>query len=105
MDDFFGGPERTKSGIQSDKLKANLMFQKLLAVDDLTGTNMNRKKCIAPSQIMEILGFIYDSILRTCRLSGKKQSEYLSRIESALSSSKVRFKFLEKLVGNLTYAA
>ena len=105
MDDFFGGPLKTKDGIKSDKLKANLMFKYLLAVGDLTGTKMNDEKCLGPARVMEILGFIYDSILKYCKLSKKKQTKYLARIEFVLNSSVVRFKFLEKFVGNLTYAA
>ena len=105
MDDFFGGPERTEDGIEPDKRKADLMFEYLLTVGDLTGAKMNKTKCHSPARIMEVLGFVYDSILKTCRLSEKKRLKYLSRIDSVLKSSKVRFKVLEKLVGNLTYAA
>ena len=105
MDDFFGGPLKTKDGIKPDKLKANLIFKYLLDVGDLTGAKMNREKCLGPARVMEILGFIYDSISRSCKLSEKKRTKYLTRIESVMNSPKVRFKFLEKLVGNLTYAA
>ena len=66
---------------------------------------MNRKKSFSPARVMEVHGFIYDLILRTCRLSKKKQLKYLSRIECILKSPKVQFKCLEKLLGNLTYAA
>ena len=105
MDDFFGGPRRTKNGILFDKRKARVMFDVLLAVGDLTGAKMNRKKCHSPARIMVILGFIYDSILKTCRLSITKQEKYIRRIDSILSATIVSFKTLEKLVGNLTYAA
>ena len=54
---------------------------------------------------MEILGFIYDSIKRLCKLSEKKQKKYLARIKDALKSSSIDIKNLEKLVGNLTYSA
>ena len=82
-----------------------MIFEWLITVGDLTGTKMNRKKCHPPARIMEVLGFIYDTILKTCRLSVKKREKYLSRIEVVLITPKVRFKDLEKLVGNLTYAA
>ena len=88
-----------------DKRKAKLLFDLLLAVGDLTGTVMNREKCHPPAQIMDILGFFYDSISRTCKLSKEKIRKYLLRIEHILKSSTVKFKHLEKLVGNLTYAA
>ena len=81
------------------------MFDLLLAVGDLTGAKMNREKCLEPAQIMVILGFVYDSISRICRLSEKKVKKYLSRIETVLNSPRVQFKQLEKLVGNLTYTA
>ena len=69
MDDFFGGPKRTNQGIMVDKRKAKLLFDLLLAVGDLTGTVMNREKCHPPARIMDTLGFCYDSISRTCKLS------------------------------------
>ena len=105
VDDFFGGPKRSKNGISGDKRKADLMFEELLAVGDLTGAKMNRKKCLSPARVMEILGFIYDSIVKTCRLSVSKQRKYIRRINQVLKSTGVTFKMLEKLVGNLTYAA
>ena len=81
------------------------MFDLLLAVGDLTETYMNREKCFPPAKIMDILGFTYDSISKSCKLSKKKLQKYLHRIELILKSPKVQFKHLEKLVGNLTYAA
>ena len=105
MDDFFGGPKRSKNGILGDKRKSVIMFDELLAVGNLTGAKMNRKKCLSPARVMEILGFIYDSIFKACRLSVSKQKKYLRRIDQVLRATVVTFKKLEKLVGNLTYAA
>ena len=105
MDDFFGGPKRSWAGLDADKIKATLTFKCLIAVGDLTGAKMNLKKCHPPARLMEILGFLYDSIHRACRLSEKKVNKYISRIINVLGSSYVQFKHLEKLVGNLTYAA
>ena len=81
------------------------MFESLLTVGDLTGTKMNRSKCHPPAQIMDILGFCYNSIERSCSLSKKKQQKYLNRIDEILNSPFTSFKELEKIVGNLTYAA
>ena len=81
------------------------MFDVLIAVGELTGTKMNQKKCHAPARIMEILGFIYDAVARSCRLSPEKTKKYINRIVDVLRSPRVKFKNLEKLVGNLTYAA
>ena len=105
VDDFFGGPKRSNAGIIADKRKANLLFDSLIAVGKLTGSKMNSKKCHPPARQMEILGFIYDSIKRLCKLSEKKQKKYLARIKDALKSSSIDIKNLEKLVGNLTYSA
>ena len=66
---------------------------------------MNLIKCHPPAQIMEILGFLYDAVARSCRLSVEKQRKYVKRINDVLQFTHVRGKNLEKLVGNLTYAA
>ena len=105
MDDFFGGPKRSKNGILGDKRKSVIMFDELLAVGNLTGAKMNRKKCLSPARVMEILGFIYDSNFKADRLSVSKQKKYLRRIEQVLRATVVTFKKLEKQVGNPTYAA
>ena len=81
------------------------MFKELLVVGDLTGAKMNEKKCLSPASVMEILGFVYDSILKICKLSESKITKYINRVTLLLSSTVVPFKKLEKLVGNLTYAA
>ena len=57
MDDFFGGPEKSMVGLELDKKKAKLMFDKLIAIGNLTGAKMNKKKCCPPAREMEILGF------------------------------------------------
>ena len=105
MDDFFGGPKRSKAGLDFDKKMAQLMFDKLIAVGNLTGAKMNQKKCHPPAEAMEILGFWYDVKNSFCKLSQKKVTKYIDRINSVLSSKYVGGKNLEKVVGNLTYAA
>ena len=60
MDDFFGGPKRSKAGLDFDKKMAQLMFDKLIAVGNLTSAKMNQKKCHPPAEAMEILCFWYD---------------------------------------------
>ena len=66
---------------------------------------MNPEKCCSPARKMEILGFLYDSVLKSCRLSEKKRKKYIARINDALSSPSISIKNLERLLGNLTYAA
>ena len=56
------------------------MFKELLVVGDLTGAKMNEKKCLSPARVMEILGFIYDSFQKICKLSKAKITKYTSRI-------------------------
>ena len=105
VDDFFGGPIRSKNGLEKDGINAKICFDVLIAVGELTGARMNSKKCCPPARKMEILGFMYDAITRSCRLSDKKQKKYMNRIDIVLESVYVTKKTLEKLVGNLTYAA
>ena len=105
MDDFFWGPKNTGVGLKTEKRNADLLFEHLITVGELTGAKMNLEKCCPPARIMEILGFIYDAIARSCRLSEKKRTKYVNRINDVLRSPNVTFKNLEKLVGNLTYAA
>ena len=102
---FFGGPKNVGGGIEVDRRNADLLFDFLIAVGELSGAKMNLEKCFPPARVMEILGFVYDAIARSCRLSEGKQKKYIKRICNVLKSPKVVFKNLEKLVGNLTYAA
>ena len=69
VNDFFGGPKRSQAGVESDKLRAKVLFKQLIAVGELTGARMNLKECCPLARVMEILGFIYDSIKKSCRLS------------------------------------
>ena len=105
IDDFFGGPIKSNKNSKNNRSKAELLFESLIAVGELTGAKMNLSKCFAPARVMEILGFVYDAIARSCRLSKKKQHKYINRVMAVLQSTEIEFKKLEKLVGNLTYAA
>ena len=105
VDDFFGGPKKSTRGLKINKRNAKLMFDVLIAVGELTGAVMNLEKCCPPARVMEILGFVYDAIARSCRLSKEKTKKYITRVDDVLKSPHVRFKNLEKLVGNLAYAA
>ena len=104
VDDFFVGAIKTKGSVEKDRSRAEQFFDVLIAVGELTGTKMNRKKCHAPAGIREFLGFTYDAIARSCRLSEQKTKKYINRIVGVLRSLGVKFKNLEKSVGNLTYA-
>ena len=86
VDDFFGGPKRSKEGVKTDKRKAEILFDQLIAVGELTGAKMNPKKCCPPARVMEILGFLYDAVAKRCRLSTKKQTKYINQINVVLES-------------------
>ena len=105
VDDIFGGPKKSQAGIKADEVSAKLMFERLITVGDLTGAKMNLKKCYPPARVMEILGFLYDAVNRSCRLSKEKVQKYINRIRNVLKAQYVHYKHLEKLVGNLAYAA
>ena len=105
VDDFFGGPIRSKKGLEADGINAKIFFDCLIAVGELTGAIMRPEKCCPPARKMEILGFLYDAVRRCCRLSETKIVKYIARIDDVLGSAYVTLKNLEKLVGNLTYAA
>ena len=53
-----------------------------MAVGRLTGAIMNSEKCFPPAQKMVILGFFYDAIAKSCKLSVKKKDKYIARIEN-----------------------
>ena len=76
-----------------------------MAAGRLTGAIMNLEKCFPPAQKMVILGFLYDAIAKLCKLSEEKKDKYITRIENILKSEYIKNKLLEKIVGNLTYAA
>ena len=76
-----------------------------MAAGRITGAIMNSEKCFPPAQKMVILGFSYDAIAKLCKLSEEKKDKYITRIENILKSEYIEIKLLEKIVGNLTYAA
>ena len=44
VDDFFGGPKKSRAGLKLAKEKAFLMIDTLISVGDLTVAKMNSKK-------------------------------------------------------------
>ena len=52
-----------------------------------------------------VLGLLFCSISKSCRLGENKRQKYLSRIASILVAPETPSKVLEQLVGNLGYAA
>ena len=45
VDDFFGGPVRSKKGLEADEINAKVAFDCLIAVGELTGAIMKPEKC------------------------------------------------------------
>lgn len=104
VDDFFGGPVRT-GNLELDKRNAENLKRSLIEIGELTRTKMNIKKCVGPHRILDILGLTYDSIHRKCYLSASKIHKYSLRLRSLLSFLSATSKDLQKLVGNLVFAA
>ena len=104
VDDFFGGPVRTGC-LKSDKKTANLLITNLISVGEVTNTRMNPLKCLPPSRSMNILGIVFDSKRRLCTLPIKKVVKYLRRIKLLHQNRSCTPKELEKIIGNLVFAA
>ena len=77
----------------------------LTSVGLATATILNPKKTRGPATSLVILGLLYCSKTKTCRLGEDKQSKYLARIVAMVGSTSTSSKELEKLTGNLGFAA
>ena len=71
----------------------------------MTSARVNFTKCQGPSQLLKILGMMYDAVHRKCSLPPKKVAKYLSRIHGILLTNQTTSKELEQLVGNLVWAS
>ena len=54
---------------------------------------------------MVILGLLYNSCTRVCSLDPAKVKKYTQRIEAILEAGGTSSKNLEKIIGNLAFAA
>ena len=97
VDDGFGGA-RTHA-------QAQTMIDWLYVVGHATGTVFNRSKTRGPATRLVILGLLYCSVTRSCRVGDKKRGKYLTRIGHLLQNSTTTSKDLEQIIGNLGYAA
>lgn len=104
IDDFFGGPIRTNSAI-SDKYNAKLLLDTLIEFGKITNTNMNVVKCKGPAKSLIILGMRFDSRKKACFLSPTKAEKYKNRLRTLIRNRSAYSKDIEKVVGNLVYAA
>ena len=104
VDDFFGGQIRSGSLIR-DKKNAKLLLANLILLGKVTNTVMNVQKCKGPARKMDILGIFFDSIEKACFLSPEKRKKYIQRVLHLKKTNVTTSKKIEKIVGNLTYAA
>ena len=81
------------------------MIDWLYVVGHATGTVFNRAKTRGPATRLVILGLLYCSVTRSCRVGDKKRGKYLARIGQLLQNSTTTSKDLEQIIGNLGYAA
>ena len=80
------------------------MMNTLTRVGYSSSTVINQAKSRGPATSLVILGLLYCSVFRVCKLGPAKQAKYLSRITEVLSSSVTSVE-VEQLAGNLGYAA
>lgn len=97
VDDGFGGA--------LTQAKAQMMIDWMHKAGKATGTSFNLPKTCGPATRLVILGFLYCSGSRFCRLGDDKRTKYVSRIDHITSSTSTTSKDIERLVGNLGYAA
>ena len=69
------------------------------------GTIVNAAKTEGPAKSMVILGFNYNSKSKVCNLDPAKVTKYSDRLRKILNRGKVTSKELERIVGNLQFAA
>ena len=97
VDDGFGG-----TNTQTNSLT---MLKTLPIVGRATTTEINLAKSRGPATKLVILGLLYCSGTRSCRLGETKRTKYMSRIQLVLSAPVTTSKRLEQLAGNLCFAA
>ena len=97
VDDGFGGAMSQE--------QTQLMIDTLLAVGRQTASFFNTDKTRGPARSLVVLGLLFCSISKSCRLGRDKRQKYLSRVSALLAAPTTSSKALEQLVGNLGYAA
>ena len=85
--------------------QTQLTIDTLHEVGRQTATFFNMVKTRGPARSLVVLGLLFCSISKSCRLGEDKRQKYLSRIATLLAAPETSSKLLEQLVGNLGYAA
>ena len=81
------------------------MIDELYAMGRVTGTIFNMDKTRGPATQLVILGLLYCSVTKSCRIGDDKRAKYLSRVVLLVLKRSTTSKALEQIVGNLGYAA
>ena len=97
VDDAFGGALRTKV--------AQELIDFIGSVGARLGALINAKKTEGPAVSLVILGLLYDAQAQVCALDPAKVIKYSFRIRLIIEKGEATSKELEKLVGNLGFAA
>ena len=98
MDDAFGGAQRSKVAQAFVDFIISRAGARLGAV-------INAKKTEGPAASLVILGLLYDARAQVCALDPTKVTRYSDRIRLVIKKGEATSKELEKLVGNLGFAA
>ena len=97
VDDGFGGAQT--------QTQTQLMIDWLYKAGKATSTIFNLSKTRGPAKKLVILGLLYCSVSRSCRIGDEKREKYISRLDQLQLHPSATSKDLERVVGNLGYAA
>ena len=97
VDDAFGGAQRSKV--------AQAFVDFISGEGARLGAVINAKKTEGPAASLVILGLLYDARAQVCALDPTKVTKYSDRIRLVIKKGEATSKELEKLVGNLGFAA
>ena len=81
------------------------MIDYLAQAGRATATYFNEPKTRGPATKLVVLGLLFCSVTRSCRVGPDKLTKYLSRINTVIAEPYVLSRMLEQLVGNLGFAA
>ena len=92
-----------------DGATSRQLAAKLIVFITLTGSNLgavvNLSKTEGPASAVVILGLHYCALSAVCSLDPKKVAKYTGRLNALLAAGRATSKELERIVGNLQFAA
>ena len=97
VDDGFGGAGTWKIAMKLIKFITDMGFT--------LETVVNSAKTEGPATSLVILGLLYCSRSKVCRLDPAKVTKYAVRISKLLAAGVASSKDLERIVGNLQFAS